>query len=109
MRIPKINRKKEIERFIKMHDEFDHLIQIEESMKKCTYMLQNEKEKIMDILDETKIRTLRNIEWQRKILGLSQEFVGDIPELIARVEASKKERKEKQEKDEKQWRSEESS
>jgi hypothetical protein len=107
MRMRKINRKKEIERFIKMHDEFDHLIQIEELMKKCTYMLPNEKEIIMDILDETKIRTLRNIEWQRKIVGLSQEFVGDIPELIAKVEASKKERKEKQEKDEKQWRSEE--
>ena len=99
MRIPKMNRKKETERFIEMHDEFDHLVQIEESMKKCTYMLPNEKETIMDILDETKIRTLRNIEWQRKILGLSKEFVGDIPELIARVEASKKERKEKQEKE----------
>jgi len=92
MKISRINKKKEMERFLKMHDEFDHLIQIEESIQKCNYMLPNEKEKIRDIIDETKIRTLRKIELQRKILGLSREFVGSISELIARMkEENKKE------------------
>ncbi|MCX8202649.1 MAG: hypothetical protein N3G74_02495 [Candidatus Micrarchaeota archaeon] len=88
--LPKFNREKELERFFEMTKEFDSIEEIRKTMDKMTYLLPSEREKIENILFDIHIRTLKNAEWQRKILGLSESWVGNVEELIAQVEEMRK-------------------
>ncbi|MEM3455819.1 MAG: hypothetical protein QXF07_02870 [Candidatus Micrarchaeia archaeon] len=84
------NRKKELEKFVNLNTEFDRIEEIRKSMDKLTYLLPSEREKIENILFDIHIRTLRNIEWQRKILDLPTSLVGNVDELIKSVEETRK-------------------
>lgn len=90
MKMPKINKKKEFERFKEMINCFDKIQETRERMDQMPYLLPRERQTMEEILFDVHIRTLRNIEWQRKILGLPKSLVGDVEELIKDTEEIKK-------------------
>ncbi len=89
-KLPKLNREKELEKFARLSEEFDRIEDIRKSMDGITYLLPSEREKIENMLFDIHIRTLRNMEWQRKILNLPTSLVGDVDELIKTAEETRK-------------------
>lgn len=90
IKIPKIDKEKEVQRFFELCGEYDQIENIRKSMDGLTYLLPKERKKIENILFENQIRILRNLEWQRKIAGIPSSLVGDVEEYIRLVKDLKK-------------------
>ncbi|MCS7109533.1 MAG: hypothetical protein NZ903_01920 [Candidatus Micrarchaeota archaeon] len=88
--MPKINKEKEITRFFEMMNEFDRIEEIRKTMDKMIYLLPSERERIENILFDIHIRTIKNAEWQRKIIDFPKSFIGNVDELINQTEELRK-------------------